>query len=389
MTSASPSTPSPSRLFAGNMWPVYNFDDANVRYRKFCDRARPAFKAVLEGVLLHEQIVVPTDDFLSLTGLVGVLGESAVLALIEAGCLRFLRVKGALAYIGNGAGLRYFEIASPQGAEHAFCAPMDAAIDWALSGLDRPPSNRRLRDAVLLATHEMPLRDVEQEVRHETYMDVLNSPRLRRLFALRSRDLDRLAGIAPKEVRIHGGQDSDWQRDEIAVLVALAATNLELRLLQLAECSDGSTASPVGPLLAAKAERRYGESASSGFAVLREIAGVPDLGESILQGTTTVEQLIRLRQSRNTEQFRGWFHENCRNDPVSTGREYAKLLEQVPAIRSLPARILRFIITTALGLIPGGNLVGTAAGAVDSFLLEGWFQGRSAKLFIDDLRQFQ
>ena len=389
MTNPSPSTPLSYRLFAGNMWPVYNFDDANVRYRKFCARARPAFKTMLEGVLLHEEIVIPTDDFLSLTGLVGVLGESAILALIEAGCLRFLRAKGALAYIGNGAGLRYFEIASSEGTEHSFCAPLDAAIDWALRGLDKPPNSPKLRDAVIQVTRELSLGEIEQEVRHETYMDVLKSPHLRQFFALRNHDLDQLAGIGPKNVQIHGGPDSNWQGDEIGVVLALAATNLELRMLQLAECSDASTASPVGHLLRAKAERCCGEHASSGFAVLREIANLPDIGESILQGSTAVDRLIRLRQSRNVEQFRCWFHENCRSDPLGTAREYAKLLEEVPPVRSLPARVLRFIITATLGLLPGGTLIGTAAGAIDSFLLDGWFSGHSPKLFIDDLRQFQ
>lgn len=386
MTSLSPS---PQRLFAGNMWPMFNFDEATSRYQKFGNRARPAFKMTLEGVLLHEEVIIPTDDFLSLAGLVGALGDSAVLSLIEAGYLRFVRIKGALAYVGNGNGLRYFDIVSRKGGEQALSAPMDTAIDWALGGLHKPLSAPGLKDAVIQVTRELSLKEIEQEIRHETYTDILNSPHLRRLFAIRNHDLDHLAGIEPRAVRIYGGPDSDWQGDEIGVVLALAATNLELRLLQLAECSDASTAAPVGHLLKAKAERCGGQDSAQGFAVLREIAGIPDLGEGILQGSTTVDRLIQLRQSRRAEQFRRWFHENCRNDPLGTAREYAKLLEEVPSVRSLPARILRFIITTALGLVPGGTLVGTAAGAVDSFLLDGWFSGQSPKLFIDDLRQFQ
>ncbi len=160
---------------------------------------------------------------------------------------------------------------------------------------------------------------------------------------------------------------------------------------QLAGCPDASTLSPVGHLLKAKAERSLGGlDAAEAFAVLREIADVPDVGEGVLSKQATVGELLKVSRSRSGEQFRKWFHENCRNNPIATGKEYAALLRDVPRIQSMPVKVLRFITTTALGAIPGvGPIVGAAAGAVDSFFIEKWLQGSSPKYFIDNLRQIQ
>src|SRR5438309_1858616 len=98
MTTSEKTSNSEVKLFAGNMWPVFTFADANTRYQKFLNTSHPAFQHLLDGVLIHDRIVVPTQDFLSVTALVGVLGVDAVNALLAGGCLSFLRLRGGIAY---------------------------------------------------------------------------------------------------------------------------------------------------------------------------------------------------------------------------------------------------------------------------------------------------
>jgi hypothetical protein len=92
------------------MWAVFNFADPNTRYQSFLQNGKPRFTHLLDGLLLYDQLVVPTQDFLSLTLLVGVLGERAVIELLEACDLRFIRLRGSISYIGNGGGLQPFEM---------------------------------------------------------------------------------------------------------------------------------------------------------------------------------------------------------------------------------------------------------------------------------------
>lgn len=126
------------KLFAGDMWPVFNFGNPNDRYQKFLMRGRLPFKHFLEGILLYDKVTVPTQDFLTLTVLVGVLGEDAVVNLIDSGILDFIRVRGGLAYIGNGGGIKPYKITRQSGDQLAFCMPLEKAIAWALSALNIP-----------------------------------------------------------------------------------------------------------------------------------------------------------------------------------------------------------------------------------------------------------
>src|SRR4030042_2866072 len=177
-------------ILAANMWSIYNFGDPNVRYQRFLSRGRPGFKSVFENVLLYDEVFVPTQDFISLALLVGVLGERAILELLSANSLKFLRVNGAFCYIGNGGGIKTFEIASaPSGPRKPFCAPIDEAISWALGGLNEKHKEPIFPKAVLDVTTEIKANSLMEEIRHETYMDVLNSNYLRNIFAIRNRNM--------------------------------------------------------------------------------------------------------------------------------------------------------------------------------------------------------
>lgn len=379
------------QILAANMWAIYNFDDPNLRYERFLSRGRPALKSFIESVLLYDKVIVPTQDFVSLTILVGVLGEEVVLDLLSAGSLGFLRVNGAFCYVGNGGGMKPFEMASgPHGPPCPLCAPLNGAISWALGGLTKKPKDPLLAQLALDATTEMNANSVHEEIRHETYMDVLDSTYLRNQFAIRNTDMDHLAGIGPKGVRIYGGPDADaWKGDEIDTVLLLAQANTELRLLDLGGCGDLTTSNPVGHVLKGKAQRTLGgQAALQAFTVLQDVARVPDIGKGVLSKEVHVRDLLRIKQSRSGEAFREWFHSHCRGDTKSIAKEYIDLLERVPKISSLGVRTIRFILTTLLGAIPGaGPVLGPAAAGTDSFFIQRWLRGSSPKLFIEDLKQ--
>ena len=60
----------------------------------------------------------------------------------------------------------------------------------------------------------------------------------------------------------------------------------------------------------------------------------------------------------------------------------------MPTVNRLPARILRFLFTSAIGVVPiVGDILGVGASAIDSLFVEKWFRGASPKFFIDHLKQ--
>jgi hypothetical protein len=207
--------------------------------------------------------------------------------------------------------------------------------------------------------------------------------------------LVRLAGIKPDEVRCYGGPDAGSRKnDEIDLILDLCAANVELRLAQLANCDDSSTANPVGHMLKAKVDRTFGNSVPFDSLVhLRELDGIPDIASAVLEHpienrSPVLISVMKLKHSRDGVEFRKWFHQNCRGNPAEVARNYIEILKAVPTVNKLPARILRFILTSAIGVVPGiGNVLGIAASAIDSFLIDKWCRGSSPKFFIDNLRQ--
>jgi len=373
------------KFLSADFWLVYNFDDPNLRYKKFLSRGRPSFKRLIESILLYDNIVLPTQDFLTLTVLIGVLGEDEVIELLRSKAISFLRTKGSLAYMGNGGGIQSYLIGGPKEPLEPFCAPIDEAIDWALKGLEVKPKNKKLPQLVAEATTEFELSKVANQIKHETYLDILGSAELRNYFAIRNTELDKLAGVKPNGVRIFGGRDSNWQGDEIDIVMALTSTNLELRMMEMTNSDDGITDNPIRMLLEAKAQRTLQRSSDVAFTELKEISELPDIGEVVLNKQVPLHKILEISKSNDASKFREWFHENCRKDTVTSAKEYSNLLKQVPLVQKLPSRIIRFIVTNIAGVV--NPTAGIGAGLVDSFFIDKLLQGSSPKFFIEKLEQ--
>lgn len=380
-------------VFAANLWFLFDFGPTNERYHNFLANGLPSLKMLIESILLHDQIVIPTQDFMVLQLLRSQLTERDLFEMLETDCVRFFRFKGMLAYSGGqlGSGIQPFRI-SRKGATklddeskgRPFSGPTELAIEWAISSNKEKPKDSKLANLVLERTDEITAESIVEQIRHETYVDVLNSDYLCSLFALRNRDMNKLASIKHNELRcMERHYSGRWIGDEVDIVLTLAQTNLELYMAEASGCIDSSTASPVGHLIKAKAERTFSnKSAFQDFATLKEIADIPDIGEGVMQKNLSVKRLLKLRQSTKGEMFRRWFHENCRDNPTQTAKEFISLVNEIPGIQHTPVKILRFIVTSLLSG-PFAPIVG----AIDSFVIDRLFRGSSPKYFIEDLRQ--
>lgn len=143
----------------------------------------------------------------------------------------------------------------------------------------------------------------------------------------------------------------------------------------------------VGHMLRGSAELAQGaSSAAFNWVRLRELAEIPDIGAEIASGRLSWDVILRIRELSQSAAFRTWFHDANEAQDADIAREYAALLRRVPGLQSTPLRILRFLATTGVGLMPGvGTALGAIASAVDSFLLEPVANRRNPRLFLDKL----
>jgi hypothetical protein len=374
------------KIVAGDIWPVFNFGDPNERYRKFLNTKREALKRFLESLITHDQVIIPTDDYMSLSIALSVLGETQLLRLIDEQAVAFVRIKGAIAYVGNGGGLSSVSIASEGDRKRAFCAPMDEAIRWALDGIQNVKETTKITNSVINATTELAVSVISGEISQEVSKDVGGSETLRLGLGLGDKDIRRLPGIKPAEVRIYGGEFPNRASNAIEAVLGIAHANLELKAAEEVGADDLSTACPIGHVLKSKEERL--SNSTRKWLDLVEIADLPDVGELLLNDRSHLDKFLKLRRSSNAAEFRKWFSSNSGDDPKKTAKEYVKLLRGESLVDGQLARCIRFVGTTAIGL-KFGDTSGTVAGALDSFVVDRLLRRPSAKIFIEKLRQFE
>lgn len=116
-----------------------DFGDPNQRYQNFLQRGLPPFRTLIESILLFDKVTIPTNDFMPLGLLLGVLGEDYVAELLDQDIVGFARFIGSVAYVGNGSGVRVINIAAADKVTpKAFSAPTDTAITELLKGIPSP-----------------------------------------------------------------------------------------------------------------------------------------------------------------------------------------------------------------------------------------------------------
>jgi hypothetical protein len=334
----------PRKILAGDMWALHNFGDPNERYQAFLSNGKPRFQNFFDSTILYDEIVIPTDDFMSLAVLVGVLGAGPVSEMLDEGFLKLVRTKGALAYIGNGGGLHTYQIQSNDGNPLPFSANTEDALLWALRGLNNVDEKqaKTLTGIALRSVREVDISAEEASFREQTYADIFASSYMRENFGLVG-DLSNLVGIGPKGVRIYGGPDSgSSNNDQIGALLKIAHANLEMRLADITGCSDVATGSPIGHLLRGKQDRARAHAAEAGKVTLKELADIPDIATWALEHRTQIDRILKLRSSSSGVAFREWFHKNIDRDNVSISKAYIDLLNEIHPLQTGVSRTIRF-----------------------------------------------
>lgn len=370
------------KILAADLWPPGRND------QPFKDAGATAIadgkvrlKQLIENVLLYDQVVVPTDNLLSLHVLAKVFGPESIATLIDEGILRFQRFNGQLVYAGAGRGLTAIKVnvsesvknGRPVGPAWLPTGIAATAILEQMHGVE-PRRAKQIAAKVISVTKEIDLDTILRPLRDRTF-EAAHSPAIETL-AIDKDNLDDL-GIRADQLRLVGEWNEAWM-DDIQKLLAIARTQHELFAKEQSGCDDMSTLSPVGKIIAPNA------NAKTSLHHLYEITDVPDVGAATMHGAVTIDQVLKFRNTRNWEQFAKWFHETCSSDPNSVGREYVKLLRSEAPLDTNFFKTVRLLVSTAIGVIsPIGGIIAAAA---DTFLLPK-IKEASAKYFVDDLEQ--
>lgn len=387
------SHPAPRKIFAADLWPHVSTST----HRETIERlARTgvsgAAKRLLESVLLHDQIVIPTNDYINAAFLLNSLGERNVRRLLEANVIRFLRVRGALGYGGNGTGLMGLWTFNQTGSPALYVADPDQAFAGACQLLNFDPQDLpSLNRLVVQASDDIDIRTYLKVVEGTTYGDLSADANISKVFQLDKHPIKHLPGLNENQIRIFGDRALRNQGDSIDIVLMYAAANLEIAAAYSQGCQDVATRMPIASVLESKRHQdgiHQTVPTSDLFSEIRHYTDIPDIGEAVLRGTISIDHLLRIRESRDAARFREWFHERCRESPDGVAKEIISLLQTNTPIQAnaLPVKVMRIIVTAAVGI--AGFWPGLVASALDTFLADKLMPGPpSPKFFIERLRK--
>jgi hypothetical protein len=373
------------KVLAGDLSATFNLD--GLHGQRYLARHNEVAQSLCEQLVLHDQVFVPTSDYLAAAGLIELFGEYAVIDLLESEQLQFVRLRGLFGYArgtGRDGGLVTFgdpENKRPQDS------PIEASIAAGLSTVKSKLTGRgKLAQLLAEKSHPMELSQVLGAVRDNVYADLRKTPLWNDYYSFHKPGLLKLPGLEKMQTRVLG-PTTNATNDPIDALLAITLTNIELYLSKQFNCTSMSTGSPVGDCIDLKLSHlQRSHPARSRLWSFLEVASVPNLAAVTLADSKKFASLLRLTHSRNARLFREWFHQTAVLTEQEVSARFVDLMYEVPWASTAPIKTLRYCISAGLASVP---YLGHAASLLDTFLLDRLFRGNSAKYFVDDLRSFR
>jgi hypothetical protein len=382
------------RLLATDLgiWPMIQSQE---RASDMMVNSRSYWARLADYLLMYDQIVIPTGNLQILSVLRFMLGDDVLLELLEARVIVFARFDQWFGYAGT-AGVLFYKFGEGPENKRAIpnlaishYLPLDQAIDAAFISLN-PHSTletrARYRTLLLDRTFQLDTEPLLEGVRAEAYRDIEGSPYLQAMLSIRNagRAIENLRGSKPNAVVVFNPHVPSENEDlaEIMALLRVVFENFLLAVAGKTEANEITGDSSSLSVLMAKGQRiGLSPNGRASFAQIQQVSGVPDLGAAFGSRQLSARQILDLRQTKHAQSFREWL--SC-GSPGDTAQEtlqrYMDSVGNQSLLESLPAKIIRFAVTTTWGALEPAS--GMLASAAESFLLSKWFPVASPRLFM-------
>ncbi|MHB9100418.1 MAG: hypothetical protein ACYC2E_02715 [Sulfuricella sp.] len=163
------------KVLAGDLSATFNLD--GMHGQRYVSRRTEVAQSLCEQLLLHDQIIIPTHDYLTAAGLIALFGERTVIALLESDQLRFIRLRGLFGYVrGTGRDGSLVTFGDPA-AQRPQDSPLESSIAAGLDAIQLPLVERdKLAKLLAKKSHPMELSQVLSAVRDNAYADLRHTP---------------------------------------------------------------------------------------------------------------------------------------------------------------------------------------------------------------------
>ena len=247
-------------------------------------------------------------------------------------------------------------------------APRERAGDEAIEQLhtelrvDSPPTS--VRRAVAFAFSETLARRVEWT----EFALTINRPEAG-VFEIET-NIDKMFGLSIEQTHKTIGSG----------LMALGNVNYRLEVMNQVNALTGFDDSDLaiwqgklGSVFEQARSREYAAEATvERLTRVLELKGFPALGEALSRGKLNLARLLEVRNDSKVDEFRRWLANVQAVPDEDLAARVNDLRARLSGLADSPAaKVVRFVVTTAVGLVPGiGPIAGALLGALDMFALE-------------------
>ncbi|WP_299489887.1 SEC-C metal-binding domain-containing protein [uncultured Shewanella sp.] len=360
--------------------------------------SKDSWSSLANYILLYDQLVIPTGNFQILSVLKIMLGEDILYELINNNVIVLARYDKWFSYSGSniasgqGSGLRFYQYApNTDTLLSGYFKSLDEALNIGVS-YSNLKNHKGLSNAILDKAIPVTKNLKMIDFREETYRDILDSPYFKDFLSIRNRgvSLNKLNGIKKNSIKIYNPHTSndDSKSAEIWSVLRAAFENFLLTIAIDSEVNEIRGDNYTLASFNAKGQRLgasiEGEKA---FIQIQEISGVPNIGHAFATKNFSATQLLDLRESKHSQNFRNWFSSNNTENSSEIVQQYVANINKPSLINKLPIKLLRF--ATTLGISSLEPISGAITSSIDSFILDKISSKNAPKLFLEQAKTMQ
>ena len=363
------------KVIAGNLTAHVNLHGSHLG--NYLNNKVHIAKIFSEELILHDQIYIPIQDYLTACGLLIILGENNFISLLESNQIRFIKYYGQLTFLKAIDREKAFGISSPK-PPHPWSSPIDISLDFSLNFLEEifPVKEKpKLKELLIKQTDSVDIGAHLDQIRGEVFETFSYTP-------VSEKSLnDYLKDPVPGKVNctVLGDNPTDYE-NPISVLVSLMNLRFETNLKEQFECQNVSPTAEFNSLIGLT------DTKSNKLWKITELYDIPNLGEVILSGGDKCASLIKLSRSTKAAEFREWFQSNSEMDIKELRREFIGLVDNEPWFKRTFGSYICWGTVVLTGLTYG-PLAGVPLSLLNKLL--GKVKGRSPKYFIYELENLK
>jgi len=356
--------------------------------------------ALVIRLLLFDTYILQSIDFKEIPHLVKALGFEGTLVLLSSGAIRFHCDAPRIAQVGQDELLRQQKNVLPLGSYSFSQLNFDQKrfISNRLKNVQNTQGLSlkqviKLKKAVVSAleapsldTGLIGLKQLEQDlVNNSELIKSTTTLRIYKKFGIKVTASDfsiRLHKIDDKDFQVETDIGNIFSLNEEEVhklieqaLLGVAGLNLRFEEMKTYSALSGclsDEASLFEDKLKFLANIYDPKTQERRFERVIEIKGFPEISLDSDQKKLNIEKLIEIRQSKECREFREWLHTIDSASDAEIAERLGSIQSKLsPLVHGGKGKLLRFLISTGIGLVPGlGTVMGAGVGAIDMFFLE-------------------